>query len=181
MQASLEAETKGKAEALRQKKKLEGDINELEISLDHSNRTNADLQKANKKLQQTITELESQIEDEQRQRDEAREAVNLAERRCNILSSELDELRLSLEQAERSRKAAEIDLHDAADRISDLGSSNANLTALKRQLEGNLAVLQADLDEAIHELKNSEERLKKASSDAARLAEELRHEQVILI
>jgi chromosome segregation ATPase len=180
MQASLEAETKGKAEALRQKKKLEGDINELEISLDHSNRTNADLQKANKKLQQTITELESQIEDEQRQRDEAREAVNLAERRCNILISELDELRLSLEQAERSRKAAEIDLHDAADRISDLGSSNANLTALKRQLEGNLAVLQADLDEAIHELKNSEERLKKASSDAARLAEELRHEQVIL-
>ena len=34
------------------------------------------------------------------------------------------------------------------------------------------------MDEAIHELKNSEEKLKKASSDAARLAEELRQEQV---
>ena len=54
MQASLEAESKGKAEALRQKKKLESDINELEIQLDHSNRSNADLQKQIKKLQQQI-------------------------------------------------------------------------------------------------------------------------------
>jgi myosin heavy chain 6/7 len=38
MQASLEAEQNGKAEALRMKKKLEGDINELEIALDHCNK-----------------------------------------------------------------------------------------------------------------------------------------------
>merc|ERR1711931_444952 len=37
MQASLEAEAKGKAEALRLKKKLEADIGELEIALDHAN------------------------------------------------------------------------------------------------------------------------------------------------
>ena len=35
---------------IKQKKKLEGDINELEIELDHSNRANADLQKLIKKL-----------------------------------------------------------------------------------------------------------------------------------
>lgn len=40
MQASLEAEAKGKAEALRMKKKLEADINELEIALDHANKVN---------------------------------------------------------------------------------------------------------------------------------------------
>ncbi len=55
MQASLEAESKGKAEAIKQKKKLEGDINELEVALDHSNRSNADLQKSMKKLQQNIS------------------------------------------------------------------------------------------------------------------------------
>lgn len=33
MQASLESEVKGKAELLRIKKKLESDINELEIAL----------------------------------------------------------------------------------------------------------------------------------------------------
>jgi myosin heavy chain 6/7 len=69
-------------------------------------------------------------------------------------------------------------LHDAADRIGELSSQNATLAAQKRKLEGDAVSIQADLDEAIVELKNSEERLKKASSDAARLAEELRHEQV---
>merc|ERR1712135_242045 len=38
VQASLESEQKAKAEALRIKKKLEGEINELEIALDHSNK-----------------------------------------------------------------------------------------------------------------------------------------------
>merc|ERR1712209_248550 len=38
MQASLEAESRAKAEALRIKKKLESDINELEIALDHANK-----------------------------------------------------------------------------------------------------------------------------------------------
>ena len=38
LNASLEAEQKAKGEALRVKKKLEGDINELEIALDHANK-----------------------------------------------------------------------------------------------------------------------------------------------
>merc|ERR1712173_191260 len=40
MQATLEAEQRAKAEGLRVKKKLEADINELEIALDHSNKAN---------------------------------------------------------------------------------------------------------------------------------------------
>ena len=40
MQASLESEQRAKAEALRIKKKLEGDINELEIAVDHANKAN---------------------------------------------------------------------------------------------------------------------------------------------
>merc|ERR1711902_138820 len=40
MQASLETEQGAKAEALRIKKKLEGEINELEIALDHANKAN---------------------------------------------------------------------------------------------------------------------------------------------
>ena len=45
LQATLESESKGKQEALRIKKKLESDINELEIALDHANKANADAQK----------------------------------------------------------------------------------------------------------------------------------------
>lgn len=53
LQASLEAEAKGRAEALRLKKKMESDLNEIEIQLDHANK-NSELVKTLKRLQQQI-------------------------------------------------------------------------------------------------------------------------------
>merc|ERR1711972_177837 len=38
MQTSMDSESKSRAEAIRQKKKLEGDFNDLEIQLGHANR-----------------------------------------------------------------------------------------------------------------------------------------------
>lgn len=55
MQASLEAESKGKAEALRIKKKLEQDINELEVALDVANRAKAEMEKNIKRYQQQVS------------------------------------------------------------------------------------------------------------------------------
>ena len=49
MQASMETEQKAKAEALRIKKKLEGDINEFEIALDHANKANNEALKSIKR------------------------------------------------------------------------------------------------------------------------------------
>merc|ERR1712119_210476 len=54
---------------------------------------------------------------------------------------------------------------------------NSALTASKRKIEGEMATLQADLEEMLSEAKNSEEKAKKAMIDAARLADELRSEQ----
>ncbi len=181
MQASLEAEVKGKNEAIKQKKKLEIDVNEIEIALDHSNKSNSELQKANKKLQQTINEQQAQIEDEQKQRNEAREAAALSERRANQLQVDLEESRTVIEQVEKSRKAIENELHDAADKISELSSINSNLAGFRRKLENELTAMRVDLEDTHNELKNSEERVKKAVADAARLSEELRIEQVCFL
>jgi hypothetical protein len=54
MQVSLDGEVKGKNEALKLKKKLEADINELEVQLDHANRNSGELQKNVKRLQQLV-------------------------------------------------------------------------------------------------------------------------------
>ena len=51
LQASLETEQRAKAEALRIKKKLEGEINELEIALDHANKANNEAHKSIKRYQ----------------------------------------------------------------------------------------------------------------------------------
>ena len=143
-------------------------------------------------MQEVITDLQLQIEREQQQRDEARDTAATAERQANLILGEMEELRTAFEQAERARKAAESELHDLADRISESSTQNANLSSQKRQLESSIAAIQADLDEAVRELKNGEERLKKTSKllfsffsadrcdlggDTLHLAEELRQEQ----
>merc|ERR1712000_682824 len=86
MGSSLEAEAKGKAEALRMKKKLESDINELEVALDQSNKNNADLQKHIKKLQGEMKDMQVRVEEEQRLASDYREQYGIAERRANALA-----------------------------------------------------------------------------------------------
>merc|ERR1712060_1046508 len=54
MSASLEAEQKAKGEALRVKKALEGEINELEIGLDHANKANSEGLKSVKRYQGSL-------------------------------------------------------------------------------------------------------------------------------
>ena len=50
----METEQKAKAEALRVKKKLEGDINEFEIALDHANKANNEALKSIKRYVQYL-------------------------------------------------------------------------------------------------------------------------------
>merc|ERR1712038_1441645 len=56
--ASLEGEQRAKAEALRIKKKLESDINELEIALDHANKANSEGSKSVKRYQGQLRDVE---------------------------------------------------------------------------------------------------------------------------
>jgi len=54
IQAQLDAEIRSRSDAVRTKKKLEGDISDLEIQLAHANRQLSDAQRANKDLQGTV-------------------------------------------------------------------------------------------------------------------------------
>ncbi len=87
--ASLEAEQRAKTEALRIKRKLESDINELEIALDHSNKANSEGQKAIKRYQGTLRDTIQAYEDEVRSRQQIMESVGISERKANALSVEV--------------------------------------------------------------------------------------------
>ncbi|KAK6169002.1 hypothetical protein SNE40_020136 [Patella caerulea] len=177
MQASLEAETKGKIEAMKIKKQLEHGINGLEIALDGANRSRVDIEKTIKRYQLQITEIESRCEDEKRQRDEARESYSMAERRCAVISGEVEELRTALEQAERARKTADSEIMDANIRVSEMTAQMNSFNGQKRKLECDVATMQSDLHDLHSELRASDDRCKKAVCDVARLTEELRSEQ----
>uniref|UniRef100_A0A1I7XLC0 Myosin motor domain-containing protein n=1 Tax=Heterorhabditis bacteriophora TaxID=37862 RepID=A0A1I7XLC0_HETBA len=177
MQASLESESRGRAELLRMKKKLESDINELEIALDHANKANVDTQKNLKRHQDNIRDLQAQVEEEQRVREEARDQASVAERRAQILQQEKEELAVAYEQSERQRRQIELESVEAKEAAASLTKTNAVLGANKRKLEGEIQQMHAEMNEALGEMKNAEERAKKSSVEVARLADDLRAEQ----
>ena len=87
MQASLEAESRAKAEALRIKKKLESDINELEIALDHSNKANSEAHKSIKRYQGQLRDTEGLLEAEISQKLEITEKAGCLSPLCCSLHS----------------------------------------------------------------------------------------------
>ena len=177
MQASLEAESRAKAEALRIKKKLEADINELEIALDHANKANSEAQKSIKRYQGQLREVEGQCEEESRQRKELGEKAGLAERKANALEGELEESRSLLDSAERGKRQCEMELGESRAAVNDMTAINTKTSAEKRTMESAVHSIHAEIDDMLVQAKNNEEKAKKAMVDAARLADELRSEQ----
>ena len=177
LQASLEAESRAKSEALRIKKKLESDINELEIALDHANKANAEAHKSIKRYQGNLRETESNCEEEKRGRIEVAEKAGLAERKANALQGELEESRSLLDSADRGKKQTEMELAEARAAVNDMTAINSKAASDKRGCESAVHSMHAEIDDMLSQAKNSEERAKKAMVDAARLADELRAEQ----
>ncbi|CAK7315797.1 MYH7 [Vulpes lagopus] len=177
LQTSLDAETRSRNEALRVKKKMEGDLNEMEIQLSHANRMAAEAQKQVKGLQSLLKDTQIQLDDAVRANDDLKENIAIVERRNNLLQAELEELRAVVEQTERSRKLAEQELIETSERVQLLHSQNTSLINQKKKMESDLTQLQSEVEEAVQECRNAEEKAKKAITDAAMMAEELKKEQ----
>merc|ERR1712098_15192 len=154
MQSALETEAKGKAEALRMKKKLESDAADLGLALEHSIAGNAETQT----------------------KSAAADAKVAADRKAAAMQNCLEESRALLETADRQRRAAEQELADTNENLAALSNVNQSIAAARRKLESEFNQLQGDLDEMSNEARLSEEKAARAMVDAARLAE-LRCEQ----
>uniref|UniRef100_A0A8C1VZY9 Slow myosin heavy chain 1 n=1 Tax=Cyprinus carpio TaxID=7962 RepID=A0A8C1VZY9_CYPCA len=177
LQSSLESETRSRNEALRLKKKMEGDLNEMEIQLSQANRQASEAQKQLKGLHGHLKDSQLQLDDALRSNDDLKENIAIVDRRNNLLQAELDELRSLVEQTERGRKLAEQELLDVSERVQLLHSQNTSLLNQKKKLEGDNSQLQTEVEEAVQECRNAEEKAKKAITDAAMMAEELKKEQ----
>merc|ERR1711876_89011 len=170
MQAAVETEAKGKAEALRMKKKLEG-------NLEHANAANAETQRNIKTYQLGLREAQAKLEGEQLAKEKAHDALIVADRKCNSNQNALEEARTLLEQADRARRMVEQELADTNETLSDQTCTNQAIQGAKMKLESEMSTLQADCDEMSGEASLSEEKAQRAMIDAARLADELRGEQ----
>merc|ERR1712027_35361 len=156
MQSALETEAKGKAEALRMKKKLEADAGDLGLALEHAIAGNAETQTAIKKYQLQVRDAQAKVDAESQAKSAAAD---------NKVT------------ADRQRRGAEQELADTNENLADLSNVNQSIAAAKRKLESEYNQLQSDLDEMSNEARLSEDKAARAMVDAARLADELRCEQ----
>ncbi|XP_077183720.1 myosin-4 [Paroedura picta] len=177
MQSTLDAEIRSRNDALRLKKKMEGDLNEMEIQLSHANRQAAETLKNLRNTQGLLKDTQLHLDDALRSQDDLKEQVAMVERRANLMQAEIEELRAALEQTERGRKVAEQELLDASERVQLLHTQNTSLINTKKKLETDIAQIQGEVEETIQEARNAEEKAKKAITDAAMMAEELKKEQ----
>uniref|UniRef100_A0A2K6UZF3 Myosin heavy chain 13 n=1 Tax=Saimiri boliviensis boliviensis TaxID=39432 RepID=A0A2K6UZF3_SAIBB len=177
MQSVLDAEIRSRNDALRLKKKMEGDLNEMEIQLGHSNRQVAETQKHLRTVQGQLKDSQLHLDDALRSNEDLKEQLAIVERRNGLLLEELEEMKVALEQTERTRRLSEQELLDASDRVQLLHSQNTSLINTKKKLEADIAQCQAEVENSIQESRNAEEKAKKAITDAAMMAEELKKEQ----
>uniref|UniRef100_A0A3Q3X002 Myosin, heavy chain b n=1 Tax=Mola mola TaxID=94237 RepID=A0A3Q3X002_MOLML len=159
------------------KKKMEGDLNEMEIQLSHASRQAAEALKQLRNVQGQLKDAQLHLDDALRGQEDMKEQVTMVERRNGLMLAEIEELRAALEQTERGRKVAEQELVDASERVGLLHSQNTSLLNTKKKLEADFVQVQGEVDDAVQEARNAEEKAKKAITDAAMMAEELKKEQ----
>ncbi|XP_041073384.1 myosin-4-like [Carcharodon carcharias] len=177
MQSSLEAEIRSRNDALRIKKKMEGDLNEIEIQLGHANRQASEAQKHLRNIQGHLKDTQLQLDDACRSQGDLKEQLAMVERRSGLQQAEIEEMRAAMEQSDRSRKLAEQELIDVTERVQLLHAQNTSLINTKKKLDADLNHLQTEMEDTIQESRNAEEKAKKAFTDAAMMAEELKKEQ----
>ncbi|KAL2091266.1 hypothetical protein ACEWY4_013529 [Coilia grayii] len=177
MQSTLDSEVRSRNDALRVKKKMEGDLNEMEVQLSHANRQAAEAQKQLRNVQGQLKDAQLHLDEAVRGQEDMKEQVAMVERRNGLMVAEIEELRSALEQTERGRKVAEQELVDASERVGLLHSQNTSLINTKKKLEGDLVQVQGEVDDTVQEARNAEDKAKKAITDAAMMAEELKKEQ----
>merc|ERR1712223_744203 len=158
MKMALEAETKGKVEALRMKKKLDSDVIDLGIALEHANAANAESQRNISLIQGNIRNVQKRFEEESRAKAAATDSLLSADRRANANQNALEEARTLLEQADRNRRMIEQELADTNESLSDQTCTNQAFCGAKMKCEQEMGAMSHDLDEMTAEAHLSEEK-----------------------
>ncbi|KAM6162858.1 LOW QUALITY PROTEIN: myosin-15 [Erethizon dorsatum] len=177
LQFSLDSEARSRIEATQLKKKMEGDLKDMELQFCSANSQVSEATKSLGQLQSQMKDLQLQLDDSTHLNSDLKEQVAVAERRNSLLQSELEELRSLQEQTERGRKLAEKELLEATDRINLFHIQNTSLLSQKKKLEADVAQMQKDAEEMVQACQNAEEKAKKAATEASNMSEELKKEQ----
>ena len=172
----METEAKGKVEALGMKKKLEGNVIDVDCSREHAHVARAETPRNLKTHQLSLREAQAKLKAEQGGKQQSHDTLLTADRESNSNQNAPEESRTLLEQTVRARRIVDNELADINETLSPLTCDNQNTQGSKMKIEAEMATLAADLDEMAREAGMSAEKAQRAMINAARLADELHGE-----
>jgi len=135
IEINLASQERQKNDAIKNKRKLESELTELEQSLDTAQHSMAELKNTNKKLQSTISELNTSLEASEAQIYDLKSQVSNNEFKSNQLKMEIDELKILLANNNRLLESYQLDVERNEKCVAGLNETMSNLTERNAFLE----------------------------------------------
>ncbi|CDQ82531.1 unnamed protein product [Oncorhynchus mykiss] len=152
------------------KKTVETEKSEIQTALEEAEGTLEHEESKILRVQLELNQIKGEVDRKLAEKDEEMEQIKRSSQRM------VDSMQSTLD-SERGRKVAETELVDASERVGLLHSQNTSLLNTKKKLETDLVQVQGEVEDIVQEARNAEEKAKKAITDAAMMAEELKKEQ----
>ncbi|XP_012509379.1 PREDICTED: myosin-1-like [Propithecus coquereli] len=147
----------------RENKNLQQEISDLTEQIAEGGKRIHELEKIKKQIEQEKCELQAALEEAE---------ASLEHEEGKILRIQLE---LNQVKSEIDRKIAEKD--EEIDQLKRNHIRNTSLINTKKKLETDISQIQGEMEDIVQEARNAEEKAKKAITDAAMMAEELKKEQ----
>ncbi|KAM8934574.1 myosin-11 isoform 1-T1 [Pelodytes ibericus] len=176
-ETELEDERKQRTLAAAAKKKLEGDLKDLEGHVDFANKGRDEAIKQLRKLQGQMKDFQRDLDDARTAREEIFATARENEKKAKSLEAELMQLQEDLAAAERARKQADMEKEELAEELAGSASGKSALQDEKRRLEARISQLEEELEEEQGNMEGMSDRMRKAVQQAEQLTNELAAER----
>uniref|UniRef100_A0A8K9XUP7 Myosin motor domain-containing protein n=1 Tax=Oncorhynchus mykiss TaxID=8022 RepID=A0A8K9XUP7_ONCMY len=192
---TIEATNSKCASLEKTKQRLQGEVEDLMIDVERANAMAANLDKKQRNFDKVLAEWKQKYEESQAELEGAQKEVRSMSTELFKMKNSYEEALDHLETLKRENKNLQQEIGDLTEQIGETGKSIHELekakktvetekseiqTALEeaeKKLESDLVQVQGEVEDIVQEARNAEEKAKKAITDAAMMAEELKKEQ----
>jgi len=177
LEAELEDERKGRAQASAAKRKLEADIKEMETQLDQANRIKEDGLKQLKKYQLQLKDVQRDLDEARQSRDDLANQVKENEKKLKNLEADFAQMQEDLGGAERARRAIEGERDELLEELNNNATNKSALAEERKRFEAQLASLEEELEEERTQTELMMEKVKRGNLQVEQINVELQDER----
>uniref|UniRef100_A0AAR2LF30 Myosin motor domain-containing protein n=1 Tax=Pygocentrus nattereri TaxID=42514 RepID=A0AAR2LF30_PYGNA len=200
---SIEAVNSKCASLEKTKQRLQGEVEDLMIDVERANALAANLDKKQRNFDKVLAEWKQKYEEGQAELEGAQKEARSLSTELFKMKNSYEEALDQLETLKRENKNLQQEISDLTEQIGETGKTihelekakktvetekseiqtaleeaeNTSLINTKKKIEADLVQIQSEVDDTVQEARNAEEKAKKAITDAAMMAEELKKEQ----